>query len=283
MGLSGCDLILLQPKGIIASAEKDILITSVLLMLIVVLPVIVLTLTFAWRYREGNTKAHYAPDWAHNARLEIVWWTIPCIIIAVLAVITWKSCHELDPYRPIASKQKTITIQAIALEWKWLFVYPEQNIATVNYVQFPVDVPVKFRIASEGPMNSLQIPQLGGQIYAMDGMKTTLHLLASETGDYRGMSTNFSGDGFSEMNFVTRVSTQQAFDQWVKEVRHAPYQLTMTAYKKLMKPGVEKTRRYYAAVEKDLFNTIVMKSMMPMPKYDIENSRTNQTKSLHSS
>ncbi|HSW71020.1 MAG TPA: ubiquinol oxidase subunit II, partial [Gammaproteobacteria bacterium] len=196
--LNGQSFILLNPGGRIAADEKHLLIIAVLLMLIVVLPVIILTLSFAWRYRAGNSKASYLPNWEHHARLEVLWWSIPCVIVAILATITWFSSYRLDPYRPLAvSASKELTIQAVALEWKWLFIYPEQNIASLNFIQVPVGVPLHFLITAEGPMNALHIPQLGGQIYAMAGMQTQLHLIADLPGRYRGLATNFSGEGFS--------------------------------------------------------------------------------------
>src|SRR5579885_452134 len=189
--LSGCELAVLNPKGVIAAQEVKIMLISAALMLIVVLPVIFLALFFSWRYREGNRNAKYAPEWAHSTVLELIWWSIPCAIIAILGIITWHSSHTLDPFRPLnaAGKTQTMTIQAIALEWKWLFIYPEQNIATINYLQIPAGVPVRFEITSEGPMNSLLIPQLAGQVYAMAGMQSRLHLIADEVGDYQGFSS----------------------------------------------------------------------------------------------
>ena len=185
--LNGCNnLVLLNPKGIIAADEKHILIFSVLLMLLIVIPVIFMVFAIAWRYRASNEKAKYEPEWSHSTLLEVIWWSIPCVIIGILGAITWTSTHRLDPYQALNHPAKPITIQAISLEWKWLFIYPEQNIASINYIQFPVDVPVRFLISAEGPMNSFQIPQLAGQIYAMAGMKTKLHLIANAPGEYRG-------------------------------------------------------------------------------------------------
>src|SRR5580704_9505452 len=187
----------LNPKGMIAAQEINIMMISLVLMLLIVVPVIILSFVFAWRYRESNTSANYQPEWAHSVKLEIIWWTIPIIIVGILAWITFKTSHSLDPFKPIAvNNKKTMTIQVLALQWKWLFIYPEQNIATVNYVQFPANVPVKFEITSNGPMNSFLIPELGGQIYAMAGMKTQLHLVADKPGNYSGFSSNFSGEGF---------------------------------------------------------------------------------------
>jgi cytochrome o ubiquinol oxidase subunit 2 len=238
-------------------------------MLTVVLPVILLTFAFAWRYRASNTKAKYLPNWQHSTTLELIWWTIPCLIVAYLGAVTWISSHHLDPYRPLAVKNnKVLTIQAIALEWKWLFIYPEQNIATVNYLEIPTGVPVRFLITSEGPMNSLQIPQLGGQIYAMAGMQTQLHLIADFPGDYRGISANFSGDGFSDMKFMLHAGSQADFDHWVKTAKKAPEKLTLNAYMHLAERGVSKEIKYYSSARKELFETVVMKSMMPMPEIE---------------
>lgn len=267
--LSGCDYTLMNPQGMIAADEKRILIIAVLLMLIVVIPVIVMTLLFSWRYRENNTNASYAPEWSHSNLIEVVCWSIPCIIIIILGIITWNSSHRLDPYRPLNSTEKPIVIQAIAYDWKWLFIYPEQKIATVNYVQFPVGVPVKFLITANGAMNAFQIPHLAGQIYAMAGMRTKLHLIADKTGDYPGFSANFSGDGFADMKFTAHVSTKEGFAAWVKTVKQSPIMLTASEYSKLEKPSANNPVQYYSSVNKDIFETVVMKSMMPVK--DINN------------
>lgn len=263
--LSGCSqLAILNPKGTIAVDEKHLLIIAVLLMLIVVIPVIVLTLAIAWKYRASNTKAKYEPEWAHSTALEVVWWSIPCVIILILGIITWVSSHALDPYKRLDST-KPLTIQAISLNWKWLFIYPEQHIATVNYVQLPVNRPVEFLITSDAPMNSFAIPQLAGQIYAMAGMQTKLNLIANEVGDYKGLSTNYSGGGFSDMGFAVRASSQEEFDKWVKSAKQAPQKLTMDAYNKLIDPSTNNPVEYYSNVANNLFNDVIMKYMMPMP------------------
>lgn len=272
--LSGCKMVILNPKGAIAADEKELLITAMLLMLIVVIPVIVLTLVFAWRYRASNTAAKYAPDWAHNTALEVVWWTIPCIIIGILAVITWISSHRLDPYRPLDIKGKPLTIQAISLEWKWLFIYPEQHIATINFVQFPAQVPIRFLITSDAPMNSFQIPQLAGQIYAMAGMQTKLNLIANETGDFTGLSTNYSGLGFSNMKFAVRATSTEEFNQWVKSVKKSPHKLTLNEYNKLVQPTENSPVEYFSYAANDLFNNVIMKFMMPMPNMNMSSNES---------
>ena len=200
--LTGCDAVaILSPKGQIGQDEKTLLITATVLMLLVVIPVIIMTLTFAWKYRASNTKARYEPKWSHSTAIEVVVWSIPCMIVLVLAVLTWRSSHALDPYRPLDSDVKPVTIEAISLDWKWLFIYPEQNVAAVNEMAFPEKTPLNFRITSDSVMNAFFIPQLGTMIYSMAGMETKLHLNAREPGTYAGISANYSGAGFSGMRF----------------------------------------------------------------------------------
>jgi cytochrome o ubiquinol oxidase subunit 2 len=190
-----------NPKGSIAEKQRNLIIFASLLSLLVIIPVYILTFTFLFKYRETNKKARYTPDWDHNRIYETIWWGIPIAVILLLSIVTWNSTHALDPYKPLSSSEKPLDIQVVALQWKWLFIYPEQNVATVNYVQIPVNRPVTFTITSDAPMNSLWIPQLGGQIYAMSGMSTQLHLIANHAGSYNGSSANISGEGFAGMRF----------------------------------------------------------------------------------
>lgn len=261
VSLTGCKMAILNPKGVIATSEMHLLVGATILMLVVVIPVIILSFVIPWRYRAKNTKATYSPEWADSTLLEIVWWSIPCIIIIILATATWIMTHRLDPYRPLVSKEKPITIQAIALDWKWLFIYPNKHIATVNYVQIPVNVPVKFFITSDAPMNSLEIPQLAGQIYAMTGMRTTLYLMANTPGRYNGLSTNFSGDGFSGMRFIVKACSKKQFNSWVKITQQKPRKLTMAAYNELVKPSKNNPIAYFSSPTKNLFNKVLMKYM----------------------
>ena len=261
--MQGNTVAIFDPRGLIALQERNLIITAVLLMLIVVIPVFALTFIIAWRYRASNTDATYTPDHDHDLRAELVWWTIPCIIILILATITWKSTHELDPFRPLASHTKPITIQVVALDWKWLFIYPEQNIATVNFVQFPANTPVDFQITADAPMNSFWIPQLGGQIYAMAGMVTQLHLIADEVGSYSGASANFSGPGFSGMRFTAQSISQDDFDAWVQSVKQVPSTLSLDEYNTLSAPSEDTPIKYYSSTDKSLYNAIVMKFMAP--------------------
>jgi len=254
----------LDPKGPIGVQERSIIITATVLMLIVVVPVIALILIFAWRYRASNGKAEYRPNWSHSNRIEAVVWLIPCIIIAALAVITWRTSHLLDPYRPLDSKVKPIRIDAVALDWKWLFIYPDQKVATVNEVAFPANVPVEFHITSATVMNAFFIPQLGSQIYAMAGMQTQLHLLASEPGTYQGLSSNYSGDGFSGMTFkAIAVPSQQGFDAWLAKVKTSQQTLGEAAYERLAAPSENDPVAYYSQVQPDLFADIVRRKAVP--------------------
>ncbi len=266
--LSSDGITVLDPKGLIALVEKNLLITATLLMMIVIIPVFIMLFAFAWRYRAGNTKAKYSPEWAHNTPLELVWWTIPIIIIAILGTITWNSTHALDPYKPLVSNVKPMTIQVVALDWKWLFIYPEQNIATVNVIAIPIDVPIRFEITADAPMNSFWIPSLGGQIYAMAGMNTQLNLIANKVGDYPGASANFSGAGFSGMKFVTQARIQSEFDEWVIKVKESPNALTQEEYNRLAIASENNPATFYSTATGGLFESIMMKFMAPQKNMD---------------
>ena len=221
------------------------------------IPVIIMILTFAWKYRASNTKADYQPKWAHSTAIEVVVWTVPCIIVAILAVITWRSTHALDPYKPLVSEHKPVTIEVVSLDWKWLFIYPEYDIATVNEIAFPVDVPVNFRITSASVMNSFFIPQLGSQIYSMAGMETKLHLNAREPGTYAGISANYSGAGFSGMRFKAIATSQEGFDNWVKEAKASATSLTPAVYQELTKRSERNPVVKYASVPPSMFDYIL--------------------------
>jgi len=259
--LAGCNMTLLDPKGQVGVDIKGIILIATWLMLLVVVPVIVLTLVFAWKYRATNTAARYEPDWSHSTKIEVVVWLIPCIIIAVLGSITWKSSHDLDPYKPLESNVKPITVEAVALNWKWLFIYPELKIATVNQLALPVGTPVNFKITSDSIMNSFFIPQLGSQVYAMAGMETKLHLIANETGTYDGMSANYSGGGFSGMKFKAIAMSNFDFDAWVAQVRASDRQLAAADYKVLAKPSEAEPVALYGKVEDGLYTGILHQYM----------------------
>lgn len=264
MLLGGCNMEILSPKGDIGAQEKTLLFTATGLMLLVVIPVIIMVLTFAWKYRASNTKADYQPKWAHSTAIEIVVWTIPCVIVAILAVITWRSTHALDPYKPLVSEHKPVTIEVVSLDWKWLFIYPEYDIATVNEIAFPVDVPVNFRITSASVMNSFFIPQLGSQIYSMAGMETKLHLNAREPGTYAGISANYSGAGFSGMRFKAIATSQEGFDNWVKQAKASGTALTPAVYQELTKRSEHNPVARYASVPPSMFDYILGSTMSKM-------------------
>jgi len=257
--LSGCNLAVLNPKGQVGIDERNLIVTATILMLLVVVPVIVMTVVFAWKYRASNKNATYTPDWAHSYKIEAVTWSIPLLIIVALGIVTWETTHSLDPYRPLDSDVKPVTIQVIAQDWKWVFIYPDLGIATVNEVEFPANTPVNFRITSDSVMTSFFIPGLGGQIYAMAGMTTQLHLIANEQGVFDGMAANYSGEGFSDMKFKAHATTPAEFEAWVNTVKASPKQLQMDAYNALAKPSIKNPVEYFSAVQPNLFQTIVDK------------------------
>lgn len=261
--LANSNIAVLEPKGIISAQQRDLMVVATLLCLVVVLPVFIMTGYIAYKYRASNHKARYTPNWDGSRLAESVWWGVPLIIIVILAGITWKTSHELDPFRPLASEKKPVTVQVVALEWKWLFIYPEQNIASVNHLQIPEDTPINFEVTADAPMNSFWIPQLGGQIYAMPGMSTKLHLEASEIGDYRGSSANLSGKGFSDMVFTARASSQADFDSWVSGVKSSTQNLDTKTYSELSKPATQPSPSFYASSISGLYQSIEHKFNVP--------------------
>lgn len=258
--LSGCDAALLNPKGHIGQEERTLILTAIGLMLIVVIPVIIMAIVFSLKYREGNN-AKYSPKWAHSNKLEAIVWGIPILIILTLGTITWKTTHSLDPYRPLESDKKPVVIEVISLDWKWLFIYPEQGIATVNEVAFPKDTPVEFRITSNTVMNAFFIPQLGSQIYAMAGMQTKLHLIADTAGEYKGISSSYSGAGFSGMKFTAIATPDEAsFNQWVDKVKQSPNTLNdMASFNKLAAPSQFHQVEYFSSANPGLYGNVIAK------------------------
>ncbi|WP_213525870.1 ubiquinol oxidase subunit II [Paenibacillus sp. J31TS4] len=259
--LSGCSdqIIVLDPKGPIGESQKDLIYIATILCLIVVVPVIVLTGIFAWRYRDkpGNN-ATYKPNWSHNTKLETIWWGIPVLIIIALGIVTVSYTYKLEPSKPLVSEKKPITIQVTSLDWKWLFKYPEQGIATVNYAYIPEDTPVRFQLTADSPMNSFWIPQLGGQIYAMSGMAMTLFLQADEPGEYYGSGANFTGRDFAQMTFKVHATSDAEFNDWVKEVKSSSPALTEEGYAKLAEPGSAE-KQAFSSFPAGLFESIVTK------------------------
>lgn len=265
LALSGCNLVVLAPAGDIAAQQRDLVVVSTVLMLLIIVPVMALTVFFAWRYRAGNRQARYEPDWDHSTHLELVIWAVPLLIIICLGAVTWMGTHLLDPYRPLGRvaegrpvdrQVEPLVVEVAALDWKWLFIYPEYGIATVNEMAAPVDRPIRFRLTSTSVMNSFYIPALAGQIYAMPGMETTLHGVINKPGEYAGFSANYSGDGFSGMRFAFHGQSQADFDAWVGAVRQAGGSLDRAAYLELAKPSENEAARRYATVEPQLFRLI---------------------------
>ena len=250
---------LLDPKGPIAADEKHLILTAFALMLIVVIPVIVMALAFAWKYRASNTGATYAPKWDNSHTVEVVVWTVPAIIVLILGTLVWRSTHALTPEKPIESSVKPLTVEVVAMNWKWLFIYPGEGVASVNKLVIPQGVPVEFRITSDSVMNSFFIPRLGGQIYAMAGMQTRLNLLADKVGTYRGLNTQFSGAGFSGMNFEVKAVTPGAYRDWLKGVRQFGEGLDNARFGRLEVPSENVRPIYFSSVDPGLFQSILKK------------------------
>lgn len=264
--LAGCDTIVMKPHGDIAVQQSQLIVVSTVLMLLIIVPVIALTLWFAWRYRHSNEAATYTPDWDHSTRLELVIWGAPLLIIIALGAVTWISTHKLDPYRPleridaqrpIPAGVKPLEVQVVALDWKWLFIYPEQGIATVNELAAPVDRPIAMRLTSSSMMNSFYIPALAGQIYAMPGMQTQLHAVINKPGTFQGFSANYSGAGFSDMRFKFLGLAEADFDKWVADSKASKQALTREAYLKLEQPSQREPVQRFAKVDDKLFHAIV--------------------------
>ena len=252
----------LHPAGEIGQKEKQLIDLTVGLSVIVVVPVFALTIFIAWRYRETNPRPKkYEPEWDHSRKLESIWWGVPGAIILLLSVVTWVTSHSLDPYRPLDSTKKPLNVQVVAMDWKWLFVYPDLHVASVNMLHLPVATPINLQVTSDTVMNSFWIPSLGGQIYAMPGMATQLHLLANKSGEFYGSPANISGRGFSRMTFTARATSQTEFNNWVVKAQQSNNNLDMAAYNQLARPSMGHAVQSYSPVQDDLFNVLVMKYM----------------------
>ena len=264
--LAGCNGIVMKPHGDIAQQQANLIVTSTLLMLLIIVPVIVLTLFFAFRYRQSNTEATYTPDWDHSTRLELVIWGAPLLIIIALGAITWISTHKLDPFRPLdriaedkplAADVKPLEVYAVSMDWKWLFIYPEQGIATVNELAAPVDRPIHFRFTSTTVMNTFYVPALAGMIYTMPGMETQLHAVINKAGVYDGLSAHYSGAGFSDMRFKFHGLSQDDFARWVDTNKAGGAALTRDVVLKLEQPSTKEPVQRFASVEPGLWSAIV--------------------------
>ncbi len=259
--LGGCSSVLLfNPKGPIGESERFVIIAAIVLMLIVVIPVFVMGFWFPRKYRASNTESTYMPKWSRSAKIEFFMWGVPFAIVTLLAILAWTRTHSLDPYKPILSADKPITIEVVCLDWKWLFIYPDQNIATVNQITFPVNVPVSFKITSDTVMASFFIPQLGSQIYAMAGMQTRLHLMADKPGTYAGHNQQFTGRGYADMHFKAHAVSREEFLSWVQKIRQSSEKLDLDRYEKLAKPSFGYYPvTYFSSVKPHLFEHILRK------------------------
>jgi cytochrome o ubiquinol oxidase subunit 2 len=247
----------MDPRGPVGAAERVILLDSLTVMLLIVVPTIVATLGFAWWFRASNTRATYLPEWAFSGQLELIVWAIPALVITFLGGIAWFGSHALDPFASLPSKLKPVEIEVVSLDWKWLFIYPDDGVGTVNQLVIPAATPVHFRLTSSGVMNSFFVPQLGSQIYTMAGMTTQLNLQADETGEFRGLSAQFSGAGFSGMNFSVRAVAPDDFTKWIAETKAGGGSLDPPAYAELAKPSEDVKPATYGAVAPKLFESIV--------------------------
>ncbi len=254
---------ILFPEGVIGRKQLELLLIIQGVMLVVVIPVFILTYYFSWKYRAGNPKARYDPDFDHHPAAEYIWWGVPCIIVLIIGILTWIRTHQLDPYRPIDSPKEELVVQAVALQWKWLFIYPKEKIASVNFLHIPKGTPIHFEITADAPMNSLWIPKLGGQIYAMPKMKTELFLIADDVGDFRGSSANISGKGFAGMHFITRSSLEDDFQKWVESAKQSGKALNAKEYDRLAAPSQNNPVESYRLEDENLFEQIIMKYMHP--------------------
>lgn len=247
----------LDPQGPVSSAERLILLNATSIMLVVVVPVIILTLAFAWWYRASNSRASYRPDWAYSGQIELVVWSIPAMVVILLAGVAWIGAHQLDPRAALDSKVKPLRLDVVSLDWKWLFIYPDKNVATVNQIVVPVGTPLELSLTSATVMNAFFVPQLGTQIYTMPGMTTHLFLQADRPGDYPGFSSHFSGDGFSDMRFTVHAVSPTEFAQWLTQSHGDAGSLSMAAYTEVARASHHDAPKTFGSVEPDLFTQIL--------------------------
>lgn len=269
--LGGCNFVVMNPAGDIAVQQRDLVVISVVLMLLIIIPVMFLIVFFSWKYRQANTAAPYEPDWDHSTHLELVIWAMPLLIIICLGAITWSSTHLLDPYRRLdriapgqaATLNDPLVVEVVALDWKWLFIYPEYGVAAVNELAAPVDRQIRFKITGTSVMNSFYIPALAGQIYAMPGMETKLHAVINKPGKYEGFSANYSGAGFSNMRFAFHGVDQAGFDAWIAKAKGSQDKLNRDVYLELEKPSEKVPVKLYNSVDADLYKLILNQCAQP--------------------
>jgi cytochrome o ubiquinol oxidase subunit II len=263
--LSGCDWAVLNPKGPIADGNATLLIDSVAIMLTIVVPTIVATLAAAWWYRSSNTRARYLPDFEYSGSLELIVWAIPLLTIMLLGGVTWIGAHDLDPAKPIVSKEEPLNVQVVSLDWKWLFIYPDQHVASVNRLVVPAGVPIRFALTSGSVMTAFFVPQLGSMIYTMNRMRTQLNLLADDPGTFRGLATQISGDGFADMHFEVEAKPAPEFYDWLGQARATGDELTPERYIELSKQSVVQAPFTFRSVADGLFEKILDQTLPPGP------------------
>ena len=256
---------ILDPQGPIGAAEKTILIDSLTIMLAIVLPTIVTIFAFAVWFRASNVRAHRWPDWEYSGRIELVVWSVPALTVILLGGVAWIGSHLLDPAKPIEGASKPLTIQAVSLDWKWLFIYPDQKVATVNTLTVPVGAPLQFQLTSASVMNAFFIPQFGSMICTMNGMVTRLNLRTDNPGTFQGLSTQFSGDGFADMLFDVHVVPPEQFSGWAENAANAQQSLDRQSYQELAKPSIKHPQATYRLGDPDLFRAIATQEIPPAP------------------
>jgi cytochrome o ubiquinol oxidase subunit 2 len=263
--LTACHPAVLDPRGVIGIADKTILIDSLAIMLAIVVPTIAAVLGVAWWYRASNTRARYLPDFAYSGRLELIVWAIPLLVITLLGGVAWIGAHDLDPAEPLASNTPALEVQVVSLDWKWLFIYPNQHVASVNQLVVPAGAPIHFTLTSASVMNAFFVPQLGSMIYTMNGMTTQLNLQADAPGTFAGLSSHYSGDGFSGMHFEVRAVPADQFAAWIETTRKAGPTLNADGYATLVKQSMNVSPFTYRAADPDLFQKIVTQKLPPGP------------------
>lgn len=256
--LAGKHIPVLQPTGEVAEAQRNLFIFTVSLSAVVVLPVFALLAYISLTFREGNTRATYKPEWGENTLLEAIWWGIPVLIIGILAVVTYQTSHSLDPYKELEGG-KPVDVQVVAMRWKWLFLYPEQQIASLNHVYIPNERPVRFTMTADAPMSAFWIPSLGSQVYAMNGMQSQLNLKGNQAGIYTGYTTNINGEGYAKMTFEAHVVKQSDFDSWVTTAKASSLSMNMQEYDKLAKPESVTAKKIYQLQDSHLFHSVSSK------------------------
>ena len=254
---------ILDPQGPIGAAEKAILIDSLAIMLAIVLPTIIATFGFAYWFRASNAKAFHWPDWDYSGRIELVVWSVPALTVILLGGVAWLGAHHLDPPKPIEGSDKPLTIQAVSLDWKWLFIYPDHKVATINTLTVPAGVPLQFQLTSASVMNAFFIPQFGSMIYTMNGMATRLNLRADTLGTFQGLSAQFSGDGFSDMHFDVHVVPSEQFLKWAQDASGAEKALDERSYEEIASPSMNSEQAIYRLADPNLFHSIVTQKLPP--------------------